>query len=107
MKRDFDKTGEICGRRAVLKSLASAAAGIAVGADRGLSRMFMPAGNEFVSRRPAAVQRRFVSEAVEAKILEVKSAIADPELAWLFENCFPNTRSYCGDWFELSGLNRL
>jgi len=32
-----------------------------------------------------------MSDAVEAKILKVKSAIADPELAWLFENCFPNT----------------
>ena len=32
-----------------------------------------------------------MSDAVEAKIFEVKSAIADPALAWLFENCFPNT----------------
>jgi meiotically up-regulated gene 157 (Mug157) protein len=32
-----------------------------------------------------------VSDAFEAKIVEVKGAIADPELAWLFENCFPNT----------------
>ena len=91
MKKDFDKTGEICGRRPVLKSLAAAAAGIAVAADRGLSRMFMPADHEFVSRRPPAAQRRFVSDAIEAKIVEVKKAIADPELAWLFENCFPNT----------------
>jgi uncharacterized protein len=41
--------------------------------------------------RPSPAQRKFVSEAVEAKIVEVKRAIADPELAWLFENCFPNT----------------
>ncbi len=41
--------------------------------------------------RPAFSQRKFVSEAVEEKIAEVKRAIADPELAWLFENCFPNT----------------
>jgi meiotically up-regulated gene 157 (Mug157) protein len=32
-----------------------------------------------------------VSEAVEAKVAEVKKAISDPELAWLFENCYPNT----------------
>jgi len=25
------------------------------------------------------------------KIVEIRRAIADPELAWLFENCFPNT----------------
>ncbi|WP_165230159.1 glycoside hydrolase family 125 protein [Aquisphaera insulae] len=43
------------------------------------------------SRRPPASARKFTSEAVEAKIAEVKKAIADPELAWLFENCFPNT----------------
>jgi hypothetical protein len=35
--------------------------------------------------------RNFISEAVEAKIGDVKKSIADPELAWLFENCFPNT----------------
>ena len=32
-----------------------------------------------------------MSAAVEARIAEVKQVIADPELAWLFENCFPNT----------------
>ena len=32
-----------------------------------------------------------MSDAFEAKIAEAKSAIADPELARLFENCFPNT----------------
>jgi uncharacterized protein len=36
-------------------------------------------------------QRKFVSDAVEATIARMKCAIADPELAWLFENCFPNT----------------
>ncbi len=45
----------------------------------------------YPSRRPAPSERRFTSEAVEAKIAEVKKAIRDPELAWLFENCFPNT----------------
>ena len=32
-----------------------------------------------------------MSEAVNARIAEVKKVISDPELAWLFENCFPNT----------------
>lgn len=41
--------------------------------------------------RPAPSQRKFVSEAVEARIAGVKRAIADPELGWLFENCYPNT----------------
>src|SRR5882724_10159838 len=78
-------------RRTVIKSLGCAAVGVALGADNGLSRALPSAGHEFVSKRPAVDQRKFVSEAVEGKIVEVKLAIADPELAWLFENCFPNT----------------
>ncbi len=78
-------------RRTVIKSLGYAAAGLALGADSSLSRALLSADHEFVSNRPAAGQRKFVSEAVEAKILEVKNAIVDSELAWLFENCFPNT----------------
>src|SRR5882724_11680582 len=78
-------------RRTVIKSLGCAAVGVALGADNGLSRALPSAGHEFVSKRPAVGQRKFVSEAVEGKIVEVKLAIADPELAWLFENCFPNT----------------
>lgn len=44
-----------------------------------------------VSRRPAPAARRFASPAVEALIKRVKAKVADPVLAWLFENCFPNT----------------
>lgn len=45
----------------------------------------------FASKRPPAAQRGFTSKAVEAEIARVKARIADPELAWLFENCYPNT----------------
>lgn len=45
----------------------------------------------FPTRRPPKSERRFVSKAVEAEIARVKAKIADPELAWLFENCYPNT----------------
>ncbi|MDB5324941.1 MAG: Tat pathway signal protein, partial [Phycisphaerales bacterium] len=41
--------------------------------------------------RPPVADRRFVSEAVERTIEDVTKAIADPELAWLFSNCLPNT----------------
>ncbi len=47
--------------------------------------------NDFVSQRPALKDRKFVSTTVEAKIAEVKAAIRDRELAWMFENCYPNT----------------
>ena len=43
------------------------------------------------SRRPAPEDRKFHSPAVEAQLASVKRRIADPELAWLFENCYPNT----------------
>lgn len=67
--------------------LQSAASFSAVAAVPGLA-----AANEtFSSRRPPVNKRKFVSEAVEAKIVEVKRSIADPEMGWLFENCFPNT----------------
>ncbi len=78
-------------RRFVIKSLAWAAAGVALSGDRLLDRALPGASGEFVSMRPAPGQRKFVSDAVEAKIVQVKRAIADPELAWLFENCLPNT----------------
>lgn len=45
----------------------------------------------FGSNRPAVAERSFRSAAVEAKIDEVGASIADPELRWLFQNCFPNT----------------
>ena len=41
--------------------------------------------------RPAAGQRRFRSRAVEAAISEFQRQVKDPELGWLFNNCFPNT----------------
>ncbi len=45
----------------------------------------------FTSNRPPASARRFVSKAVEAEIARVIGLIKDPELAWMFGNCFPNT----------------
>ena len=48
-------------------------------------------GSGWDSNRPAARLRKFQSKAVEETISEVKSFLGDTELAWLFENCFPNT----------------
>ncbi|TWB64071.1 glycoside hydrolase family 125 protein [Nitrospirillum viridazoti] len=54
-----------------------------------------PAGRaraaSLASRRPPPTHRKVSSPAVERELARVKAAIADPELAWLFENCFPNT----------------
>jgi len=46
---------------------------------------------EFTSQRPAPEERKFSSEAVEKKIVEVTSKLTNPRLAWMFANCFPNT----------------
>lgn len=47
--------------------------------------------NEYQSQRPAQEDRLFVSEAVEAKIVEVTSLLTNERLAWMFANCYPNT----------------
>jgi hypothetical protein len=49
------------------------------------------ASDDFVSQRPEISKRKFISEAVENKIIQIKKAIPNKELAWMFENCFPNT----------------
>ena len=46
---------------------------------------------KYVSQRPPVNQRKFTSKAVEATIARVKPKIKDQKLAWMFENCFPNT----------------
>ena len=51
----------------------------------------IPAFGEFTSKRPPLTNRKFTSSTVEQQIVAVKSRIKDDELAWLFENCYPNT----------------
>ena len=43
------------------------------------------------STRPPAETRCFTNGRVEDKLREVVDTMADPELAWLFGNCYPNT----------------
>jgi meiotically up-regulated gene 157 (Mug157) protein len=43
------------------------------------------------SKRPASADRKFQSSAVEAFLKSTSPRIADPELRWMFNNCFPNT----------------
>lgn len=56
-----------------------------------LPRVRVSAAEAFASRRPPVDQRKFVSKAVEETIVRVKAKIGDQELAWMFENCYPNT----------------
>lgn len=46
---------------------------------------------KYISNRPDPSQRKFVSTAVDKTIDLVKQTISNKELAWMFENCFPNT----------------
>jgi hypothetical protein len=66
------------------------------------SQVFKTA-NPFISQRPLLKDRRFTSKAVEEKILEIKSNLKDKELAWMFENCFPNTLDTTVTIGELNG----
>lgn len=45
----------------------------------------------FKSNRPPVDKRLFTSKAVEAEIVRVKKLLTNAKLAWMFENCFPNT----------------
>jgi meiotically up-regulated gene 157 (Mug157) protein len=84
-------------RREMLRTTGLAAAGLAAGAPRSVARAMAADGTvhrdlqDFVSRRPPVDQRNFVSEAAEETIATTVRRISDPELAWMFENCFPNT----------------
>ena len=59
--------------------------------------------NDFVSQRPELSKRKFVSKSVENTIKKVKKSIADPELAWIFENCFPNTLDTTVNYYQKNG----
>lgn len=59
--------------------------------------------NDFVSQRPELSKRKFVSKSVENTIKKVKKSIADEELAWIFENCFPNTLDTTVNHYQKNG----
>lgn len=45
----------------------------------------------YTTNRPDLSKRLFESKAVESEIVRVKKLLTNPKLAWMFENCFPNT----------------
>jgi uncharacterized protein len=73
-------------RNQFLQQSALAAAGILLS-----KPSFAFAPPEFPVVRVAEGLRKFKSQAVEKAILQVQQKIANKELAWLFNNCFPNT----------------
>lgn len=75
-------------RRNFIKTSSLAIAGLSL-SNLSFTKSFAP--NSFETKRPPISERKFVSEAIETKIVEMKKNIKDEELSWLFENCFPNT----------------
>ena len=75
-------------RRNFIKTSSLAIAGLSL-SNLSFTKSFAP--NSFETKRPSISERKFVSEAIETKIVEMKKIIKDEELSWLFENCFPNT----------------
>ncbi len=57
----------------------------------------------YESQRPAKKDRLFESKAVEKKIKEITSKLTNPYLAWMFQNCFPNTLDTTVHFRELDG----
>ena len=55
-----------------------------------------------VVRMPEA-KRKFKSPAVERMISIIKARIGNQELAWMFENCFPNTLDTTVDFEVVNG----
>jgi meiotically up-regulated gene 157 (Mug157) protein len=60
--------------------------------------------NNFVSMRPPLAKRKFTSKVIEEIIATTKTRIKDPEIAWIFENCFPNTLDTTVEYSLLNGV---
>ena len=58
---------------------------------------------KYKSNRPPLNERTFTSDVVEETIKKVKASIADAELAWMLENCYPNTLDTTVDYEVIDG----
>jgi uncharacterized protein len=61
------------------------------------------AADSFISQRPPVEKRKFHSDAVEKLITTVTASIQDPKLAWIFNNCYPNTLDTTVDFTVTNG----
>jgi meiotically up-regulated gene 157 (Mug157) protein len=62
-----------------------------LGAGAFINPFSLHASSDFPVVRIPPGSRNFESKAIEQAIKEFKKKVKDKELAWLFENCFPNT----------------
>ena len=80
--------------RLLLLAIVAAAAVLPATADvhPRYTTMVSDATTTYVTKRPPAEERLFTSRIIEQRIREVAKLIkGNPRLAWMFENCFPNT----------------
>ena len=87
-RRDFIKTGSMLGAATLLSR----------------NVIFANSTNDFTSMRPPLAQRNFTSDAVEEAIKNMKAFLPNKELAWLFEDCFPNTLDTTVFYEEVNGV---
>ena len=86
MRKNFWKT------MAMMLTLASSAeANVIIDSFEGNTVAICDNVGKYISQRPKESERLFRSDIVEKKIKEIKAMLKNPYLAWMFENCFPNT----------------
>ena len=76
---------------ALMLALASVEANAAIDFSEGNAVAVCDNVGKYITQRPKEGKRLFQSDAVEKKIKEIKAMLKNPYLAWMFENCFPNT----------------
>ena len=86
-------------RRTFLQNTGMLGAGI-VASKLSFANNFAP---DFPIVRVAANKRHFESAAVNSAIKTFQKNVKNPELAWLFENCFPNTLDTTVYYKEIDG----
>ncbi len=84
-------------RREFMRNTSLATAGGMVGS------LGQASDNLFPSVRIAESRRKFKSPAVERAIDRIKASIGNKEIAWMFENCFPNTLDTTVDFGMVDG----
>ncbi|MEO7317019.1 MAG: glycoside hydrolase family 125 protein, partial [Ginsengibacter sp.] len=67
------------------------------------SLTFARQGKDFPVVRIPEADRKFKSAAIEKAIAEIKANVGNKEIAWLFENCFPNTLDTTVDYEMKNG----
>jgi meiotically up-regulated gene 157 (Mug157) protein len=85
-------------RRHFIRSTSLATSGILL-SSAGFGKDF----KEFPVVRIPLSERKFNSPAVENIILEIRKNVRNPEIGWLFENCFPNTLDTTVDFEVING----